>query len=60
MMTAKLWMDQDDLQPEHFFKALQKVEMEKAVSLFGLVEMVEEIMITVIVMVTQTLHGHFL
>ena len=53
-------MDQDDLQPEHFFKALLKVEMEKAASLFGLVEMEEEIMITAIVMDTQTLHGHFL
>ena len=59
-MMAKLWMDLGDSQPGHFFKALQKVELEKEVSLFGLVEMVEEIMITVIVTVTQTLHGHFL
>lgn len=43
---------------EHFYKALQKVEMEKVVYLFGLVEMEEETMTTVIVMAIPIHRGH--
>ena len=58
MMTEKLLMVLDASRREHFYKALQKVEMEKVVYLFGLVEMEEEIMTIVIVMATPIHHGH--
>ena len=58
MTTVKLLMDLGALQLGRFCKVLQKVEMEKAVFLFGQVEMVEGIMIIAIVMVTLILHGH--
>ena len=60
MMTVKQLMAQEDLLPEHSFKASQKVGVEKEVFLFGQVVTVEEITTIVIVMVTQILRGHYL
>ena len=59
MMTVKPLMVREDLQPEHFFKALQKDEVVKEVFLYGLAETVEEIMTTAIVMDILILHGHY-
>ena len=58
MMTEKLLMVPGVSRREHFYKALQKVEMEKVVYLFGLVEMEEETMTTVIVMAIPIHRGH--
>ena len=58
-MTEKLLTVLGVSRQEPFYKALQKVEMEKVVYLFGLVEMEEEIMTIVIVMATPIRHGHF-
>ena len=59
MMMVKLWMVQDVLQLEHFYKALLKVEMAKVASLCGLAEMVDEIMTIATVTGIRILRGHY-
>ena len=58
-MTVKQLRVQEDLLPEHSFKASQRDGVEKEVFLFGQVVTVEEITTIVIVMATRIHHGHY-